>query len=181
MDSKKKKIIIYIDGSNFYFSVKKTFECRIDIERFCKKLVGKNDLIKINYYTSPVGESNPLGYSEQQRFFERLKKIDNLNIILGRLEKHKNEGKFIYVEKATDINIAQDLIFDSIDNLYDEAYLVSNDGDFSGVINSIINRYKKRIIYVAIGNRKSISYHLKKVASYTLNINGDFISDIKIC
>ena len=41
--------MIYIDGSNFYFSVKKRFNIKIDIEKFCKKLVGTNELVKINY------------------------------------------------------------------------------------------------------------------------------------
>ena len=56
MNSKKKKVIIYIDGSNFYFSIKKAFNCKVDIEKFCKKIVGEDDLITINYYISP---SNP--------------------------------------------------------------------------------------------------------------------------
>ena len=67
--------------------------------------------------------------------FEKLKKINKLRIIFGRLERHKKDGKTFFIEKATDINIAQDLIFDAIDNSYDKAYLISNDGDFSGVIN----------------------------------------------
>ena len=179
MNSIKKKVIIYIDGSNFYFSIKETFNCKIDIEKFCKKLSEDYDLIRINYYIAPVGEANPKMYTEQQRFFEKLKKIDKLKIIFGRLEKHKQDGKSFYVEKATDVNLSRDLIFDAIDNIYDQAFLISNDGDFSGVVSSIIDRFDKKIIYVAIGNRKSISYHLKKVASETIGIGKRFIEDIK--
>ncbi len=178
MISKNKKVVIYIDGSNFYFSIKKTFDCKIDIEKFCKKLVENDDLISVNYYISPLIQSiNPKMYAEQQSFFERLKKIDKLKIIFGRLERHKKDGKYFYVEKATDINLAQDLIFDAVDNNYDKAYLISNDGDFSGVVSSIIKRFKKEVIYVAIGNSKSISYHLKKVASSIIRINKEFIKD----
>ncbi len=181
MNSKKKKVVIYIDGSNFYFSMKKAFDCKIDIEKFCQKLTGNEDLAKIKYYISPVVQSsNPKMYAEQQSFFEKLKKINKLKIIFGRLEKHKKDGKTFYVEKATDINLALDLVLDSIDNNYDKAFIISNDGDFSGVVSSIINRFNKEIIYVAIGNRKSISYHLKKVASSTIKINEEFIADIKL-
>jgi len=175
-----KKISIYIDGSNFYFSVKKSFNCKIDIEKFCKKLFNKGDLVKINYYIAPVGESNLEMYSEQQKFFEKLKKINKLKIVFGRLEKRKREGEEYYVEKATDVNLALDLVLDAQAGIYDEAYLISNDGDFSEAVKEIIKRFKKKIIYVAIGNRKSISYHLKKVASSTININKDFISAVKI-
>jgi len=176
-----KGVAIYIDGSNFYFSIKKKFNCKIDIEKFCEKLVGNEDLIKINYYIAPVQRlSSPEMYAEQQKFFEKLKKIKNLKIILGRLEKHKKDGKSFYVEKVTDINLALDLVLDALDNVYDEAYLISNDGDFSGVISAVIDRFNKKIIYVAIGNKKSISYHLKKVSSKTIKINEDFISDVKL-
>ena len=172
-----KKVAIYIDGSNFYFSIKQRFSCKVDIEKFCKKLLGKDKLIKINYYISPVGESKPEMYSEQQRFFEKLKKINGLNIVFGRLEKRKRDGEEYYVEKATDVNLALDIVLDAQANVYDEAYLISNDGDFSGAIKSAIERFNKKIVYVAIGNNKSISYHLKNVASKTLKITKEFISD----
>lgn len=180
MSSKKKKIVIYIDGSNFYFSVKKAFNCKINIEKFCRKVAENGDLISIKYYIAPVGESNPEMYAEQQKFFQKLREIENLKIIFGRLEKHKREGKIFYVEKATDVNLAKDLIFDALDSVYDKAYLISNDGDFSGVVSAIIKRFNKEIIYVAIGNKKSISYHLKKVASNMFIIGEEFIESLKI-
>mgnify|MGYP001580634041 FL=1 len=71
----KKKVAIYIDGSNFYFSIKRTFNCRVDIELFCKELVGNNELVKINYYISPIEQfTNPKMYAQQQSFFEILKR-----------------------------------------------------------------------------------------------------------
>ena len=175
-----KKIIVYIDGSNMYFSVKNTFNCKIDFLKFCKKLAGKNELVKIKYYIAPVGESDSKIYAEQQKFFEKLKQIDKLELVFGRLEKHKKDGNSFYVEKATDVNLTLDILLDAFDNEYDEAYLVSNDGDFSGVVSAVIERFKKKIVYVAIGNRKSISYHLKKVSSRTLNINEDFIREVLV-
>jgi uncharacterized LabA/DUF88 family protein len=175
-----KKGVIYIDGSNFYFSVKKKFNCKIDIEKFCKKLIGKNKLVEIKYYIAPVGESNPEMYIEQQRFFEKLREIKNLKIIFGRLEKRKRDGKTYFVKKATDVNLALDLALDAQASIYDEAFLVSNDGDFSGAVNAAIERFGKQIIYVAIGNSKSISYHLKKVSSKMLKIDEDFIEELKL-
>ena len=175
--SKKIKRAIYIDGSNFYFSIKKTFNCKVDIEKLCKKLIGNNELVKINYYIAPIEQfSNPKMYAEQQSFLERLKKIKRLNIIFGRLEKRKKDGEIYYIEKASDVNLALDLALDAEKEIYDEAYLISNDGDFSGAVSSAIN-FGKKVIYVAIGNRKSISHHLKKVASRTFYISENFISD----
>ncbi len=176
-----KKIAIYIDGSNFYFSVKKKFNCRIDIEKFCKKLAGGNDLIKINYYIAPVEQlSNPGMYAKQQSFFDKLREIKNLNIVFGRLERRKRDGETYFVEKATDVNLALDLVLDSQASEYDEAYLVSNDGDFSGAVKAVIERFEKEVTYVAIGNNKTISHHLKNTANKTLKIDENFIDDVKL-
>jgi len=176
-----KKVVIYIDGSNFYFSVKKRFNSNIDIEKFCKKLAKQNKLAKINYYIAPVDRlGNPEMYADQQKFFEKLRKIENLQIIFGRLEKRKKDGKEYYVEKATDVNLALDLVLDAQANIYDETYLISNDGDFSEAVKAAIERFNKKVVYVAIGNKRSISYHLKKVSSSTLRIDEKFISDVKI-
>lgn len=113
-NSKKIKIAIYIDGSNLYFSVKKTFDCKVDIEKLCKKLVGNKVLVKINYYIAPVEQfSNPEMYAEQQSFFEKLRKIEKLNIVFGRLEKRKKDGEIYYIEKASDVNLALDLALDA--------------------------------------------------------------------
>jgi len=176
-----KKISIYIDGSNFYFSVKKKFECKIDIEKFCKKLAGENKLIDIKYYISPVEQfSNPEMYAEQQKFIRKLKKIKNLSITFGRLEKRKRDGKIYFIEKATDVNLALDLVLDAQANIYDEAFLVSNDGDFSGAVRAVSERFGKKVTYIAIGNNKMISHHLKNTATKTIQIKKNFIEDIEL-
>ena len=177
MENSKKRIAVYIDGSNFYFSIKKKFKSKVDIERLCNKIAGNNELIKINYYISPLNqETHPEQYLEQQKFFDGLKKINRLTIIFGRLEKRKRDGKVYYIEKASDVNLALDLVSDAQKGEYDEAYLISNDGDFSGAVNSAIN-FNRKVIYVAIGNRKSVPHYLKNVASRTFYITEKFISD----
>jgi len=176
-----RRVVVYIDGSNLYHSAKKKFGCKINIDKFCKKLVGDNILIKINYYVSSVEQfSNPEMYTIQQKFFEKLMNIKNLKIILGRLEKRRRDGKVYFVEKATDVNLALDLVLDAQADEYDEAFLVSNDGDFSGAVRAAIERFGKVVSYVAIGNNKMISYHLKKVASNMIRVDEDFISDVKL-
>lgn len=179
-NSKKKKIVIYIDGSNFYFSVRKRFNVKVDIDKFCQKIIGDNKLIKINYYIAPLNQrTHPKQYLEQQKFFDGLRKINKLNIILGRLEKRKRYGEIYYVEKASDVNLSLGLVLDAQKRVYDEAYLISNDGDFSGAVLAAKD-FGKNIVYIAIGNKKSISHHLKKVASRTFYITKKFIGDCKL-
>jgi len=106
-----KRVAIYVDGSNFYFSMKNRFNCFIDLSKFCNKLVGDDNLVKINYYISPVEQiKNPEMYARQQSFFDKIREIDNLKIIFGRLEKRKQDGKYYFIEKATDVNLALDLV-----------------------------------------------------------------------
>jgi len=119
-------------------------------------------------------------YAKQQSFFEKLKKISKLKIIFGRLEKRKRDGEVYYIEKATDVNLALDIVLDGQADIYDEAFLISNDGDFSGAVEASIKRFKKKVNYIAIGTNKNISYHLKKVASNTIKITKKFISDVII-
>jgi len=172
-----KRVVIYIDGSNFYFSVKERFGMRLNIEKFCKKLVRNKELININYYIAPLSQkTHPEQYLEQQKFFDELKRINKLKIILGRLEKRKRDGEIFYVEKASDVNLALDLALDAEKGIYDEAYLISNDGDFSGAVKAAIG-FGKTVFYIAIGSRKSISYYLEKVASSTFYITKKYIED----
>ena len=119
-------------------------------------------------------------YAKQQSFFDKLREIKNLDIIFGRLEKRKRDGEVHFVEKATDVNLALDLVLDAQANIYDEAFLVSNDGDFSGAVKAVIERFSKKVIYVAIGNTRTISHHLKKVSSETKMIDEDFIDYVKL-
>jgi len=37
MISEKRRVVIYIDGSNFYFSIKNIFHCKINIEKFSER------------------------------------------------------------------------------------------------------------------------------------------------
>ncbi|MEK6899298.1 MAG: NYN domain-containing protein [Nanoarchaeota archaeon] len=181
MGDSYRKVAFYIDGSNFYFSIKKTFNCKVNIEKFCRRLTEDNNLVKINYYISPVNRlTNQSVYIEQQKFLAILNKIEKLSITLGRLERRKRKGEIHYVEKANDVNLALDLVLDAQSEVYDIAYLLSNDGDFSGAVSAAINRFKKKVIYVGVGSNKNISYHLKNVASRTIRIDYDFVNEVKL-
>ena len=65
---------------------KKAFNCKIDLEKFCKKLARDYDLVKINYYIAPLNQmESPEAYAEQQSFLKKIRKIEKMNIIFGRL------------------------------------------------------------------------------------------------
>jgi len=47
-------------------------------------------------------------------------------------------------------------------------------------VKAVIERFGKEINYIAIGNNKMISYHLKNVASKTIRLKKNFIEEIKL-
>jgi uncharacterized LabA/DUF88 family protein len=142
------------------------------------RLLAKFDLILIKYYIAPIEQSGaPEMYAKQQSFFDKLREDKKIRVIFGRLEKRKRNGKVYFIEKATDVNLALDLVLDAQSGFYDKAFLISNDGDFSGAVKAVINKFNKQIVYVAIGSNNSISHHLKSVSSQTIVVSRKFIED----
>ena len=145
-------VIIFIDGSNFYHSLKSSFSrVNLDIELFCNYLVNNNDLIQINYYTATLNQlDNELEYSRQQKYFNYLSKIKRLCLYFGRLEKRNNNHK---TEKGVDVKLAIDLLSLAYNNKYDIAILVSNDSDFVQAVKEVQLLNKK--VY-NVRDRKSV-------------------------
>ena len=133
-----KRVIIFIDGNNFYFGLKKIYGDKKDLinfnfKKFCDFLNGKNELVSIFYYNAPLDRTRDLSkYQNQQKFFEKIRVIPKLNLILCKLLKRKIKGtnEYYYVLKEDDIHMAVDLVKGAFRNSYDIAILVSGDGDF---------------------------------------------------
>jgi uncharacterized LabA/DUF88 family protein len=159
--------MIFIDGSNFYYALKRSFsKTNIDFEKFCNFLVNSDNLIQIKYYNSPLNRiENPEEYKKQQKFFEYLSEVPLIDIYFGRLEKRPDGKK---AEKGVDVKLAVDLVVDAYKDRYDIAILVSNDADFIPAIQEALN-LNKEVYYVGFPKMKS--YHLNKVCSKTIKVN----------
>lgn len=102
--------MVFIDGSNFYHGLKNTLGTnRIKFHDFSKYLCGDRKLVSIEYYNCPLNQQiSPAAYSNQQRFFDRLKTIPQLNLHLAKLVlrydfSRKNK---VLVEKGLDVLLA---------------------------------------------------------------------------
>ncbi len=147
MDSKE-RVCIFIDGSNFYHSVKDTFslhDSQIDFSKLIELLRNIRLLIGVYYYNAPLDINyNKEVYWKQQRFFADLRKIPAMHIILAHMRKLTGQnGKAYYSVKGDDIHLAIDMVSFAYENLYDTAILVSGDGDFEPVIKRIQKLGKK--------------------------------------
>ena len=133
---RKKKVMIFIDGSNLYHVLLKNCG-RSDLmfSSFGEKLTGKDrELKKIFYYNVKQELQGKIKIPEEQKkFLKSLEKIDNLEVKLG-IWKEQNGS---IVEKGVDVLLATDLVLNSVKNKYDTAIIVSGDGDFFPAIEAV--------------------------------------------
>lgn len=143
----KTRVSIFIDGSNFYHSLKKA-NIRIrtseKYKELIKRLVKDRILVNIFYYNASLDITfNSKKYWKQQKFFEKLKNL-GFKVILCKLRKHKTpEGKIWFDVKGDDVHLTVDLISGAYENLYDTAIIISGDEDFIPAIKKIQELDKK--------------------------------------
>jgi len=169
----EKRVMIFIDGNNLYHIIKKI--CGLDkslkfnFKKFCEYINKDGALIGIYYYMAPLDrKKNKEKYIKQQKFFEKIKRIPNFNLILCRMQKVKINNKTVYQVKEDDIHLAVDMVDFAHDNFYDTAILVSSDGDFVPAIKAVRSRGEK---VKNIGFETKFSYHLKQECDSFIKIS----------
>jgi uncharacterized LabA/DUF88 family protein len=169
----KPRVMIFMDGSNLYHSLKKDFgHAHLDFERLARKLCGDRELIRVHYYNAPLPqEDNPDAYKAQQRFFEGMRDLPYFRVVLGRLEKRPGD---VLVEKGVDIKIAVDMMRLAIQDSYDVAVLVSGDGDFASVVEAVQD-FGKHVENACTPS--SLSRHLRQTCDRVVKLTSEFLSD----
>jgi len=170
MNDRTDRVMIFIDGSNLYHSLKNFFKrTDVDIGKFANKLLDKRRLIRIYYYNAKVGiREEPERYRDQQKFFNGVTAIPYTELRLGRLVYNNWPASPPY-EKGVDILLATDMITHSFKNNYDVAILVAGDNDFVGAIQSVKDNGKN--VEVALFGKERTSMQLRKVADRVIDIN----------
>lgn len=166
----KERVMIFIDGSNLYHSLKKLGINKIDFQKLLQLLVKDKLLISTFYYNAPLDISiDKKKYWEQQKFFNKLKKIPNFNIVFCKLRKHERKnGNYIFDVKGDDVHLAIDLVSGAYENLYDIAIIISGDEDFVPAIKKV-QKLGKRIINAYFKSSSSAS--LKKTCDNFIYMN----------
>lgn len=167
----KQRIVIYIDGSNLYFKLKKYAipnTSQFNYRGLCRHLVKDEILTSIHYYVGLVQPTRNDFYTQkihkgQLTLFNTL--IEQ-NIILskGYLMKTNN----VYHEKGVDVNIAVDLLVGAYENHYDTALLLSSDTDLIPAIVKVKN-LKKKVGYIGFAHSPSTA--LKNYATFFRLLN----------
>ena len=185
-----KRVGIYIDGNNLFYGALKHDERRkyrwlnpeLLVRDVCDSYF-KNNLVKIQFikfYTARV--SNRSGNLDaprnQQVYFNALRTIKNLEIILGNFQLHEKslpiypfeyrkngKPKFQTVlnteEKGSDVNLGVHLVYDACSDKIDAAIVITNDTDLAEPIRIVATKLGKPIINLC--PHKNVAFSLKKI------------------
>ena len=162
-----KRIMIFIDGSNFYYSTHK-LEKKVNFRDLIKELSGAGELVKAFYYVAPLDiQADEKKYWKHQRFIEILNEIPNFDVVLCSLKKIKvKNGSFVYLVKGDDVKLSNNLLMGAVDDLYDVAVVVSGDEDFVDSVRIVREKYGKKV-----GNAffsRSSSSNLRRICDFTI-------------
>ena len=174
MVDKTDRVMIFIDGSNLYHSIKNFFKrTDIDMGKLSNKLLDKRRLVRIYYYNAKVGlKEEPERYRDQQAFFASVSAIPYCELRLGRLV-YINWPNTPPFEKGVDIQLATDMITHSFKNNYDVAVLVAGDNDYVGALQSVKDNGKH--VEVALFGKERTSRQLRVAADRVITINARFL------
>ncbi|MBN1643221.1 MAG: NYN domain-containing protein [Dehalococcoidales bacterium] len=165
------RVMIFIDGSNLYHSLKALFNrTDLDIGRFCQKLIERKRLVRIYYYNAIVGlKQEPERYRHQQAFFASVQAAPYTELRLGHLV-YNNWPNTPPYEKGIDIMLTTDLLTHSFKRNYDVAILVAGDTDYVGAIQAVKNNGQN--VEVALFGKEKTSRPLREVADRIITIDG---------
>ncbi|MBI4187656.1 MAG: NYN domain-containing protein [Chloroflexi bacterium] len=176
MTDRTDRVMVFIDGSNMYHSLKGIFHrTDIDIGKFCQKLLEKRRLIRIYYYNAVVGrKEEPERYRNQQTFLASVSAIPYCEVRLGRLV-YANWPNSPPYEKGVDILLTTDFLTHSFKNNYDVAILVTGDSDYVSAVQSVKDNGKN--VEVALFGKEQYSRPLREVADRVVAIDGRFLKN----
>lgn len=174
MNNREERVMIFIDGSNIYHSMKSHFRrTDIDLGKFCNKLSDRRRLVRIYYYNAEVGRiEEPERYRDQQKYFSGIEAIPFIELRLGRLVYSGWPSSPPY-EKGVDIMLATDMITHSFKNNYEVAILVAGDNDYVGAIQAVKDNGKN--VEIALFGKERTSLQLRKVADQIIPIDGRYL------
>lgn len=130
------RVAIFIDGSNLYNGMRENLQStRVNMAELIEQLRHDRPLVRTYYYNAPLTDDYDDELREgQHRFFESLRRIPYVTVRLGRLHR-RHDGSL--VEKGIDVALAVEALSLAYKDAYDSAMLVSGDGDYVELVESI--------------------------------------------
>ena len=163
-----RKVIVYIDGFNFYFGLKstkwKSYYWLDTVKFFGKFLKSYQELVQVNYFSAIPHDSGK--QDRQDLFFSANKLNPKFQLHLGKFLEKKIKCRecknfhISYEEKESDVRIATTMIADVVSNKCDISILVSADSDLIPPIEFIRSFKPSHKIFVYFPPKR-FSYDLR--------------------
>ena len=154
---KKERVLIIVDGNNFYHRLKELRIRRLlsfDYGKFAGFLAGKRDIHSRRYYIGAIREE--YGNDKSKELMRGQQRL------VGKMQKAKWEIQFGhmlktdgYHEKGVDVLMAVDLLVGAYEDQYDTAILVSSDTDLIPALVKV-RAMKKNVEYVGFSHKPSL-------------------------
>ncbi len=126
------KVAIFADVQNIYYTVKQRFQCHFDYRAFWHQATANRNLAKAIAYATDKGDS-------RQKAFQQILEGVGFDIKLTPfLQRHDGSTKGDW-----DVGIAVDMLEYAAQA--DTIVLVSGDGDFTAVVQKIINEHRASV------------------------------------
>ncbi|MCL5010625.1 MAG: NYN domain-containing protein [Patescibacteria group bacterium] len=171
MAQEKERVLIQIDGNNFYHRLKELGIqnlLALNYQKITKFLLSRNNkqLVLAKYYIGAIREKE--GDTQSKKLMaNQIKLFNNLRncgfeIGCGNMLKTD-----VYHEKGVDVLIAVDMLVGVYENLYDKIILVSSDTDLLPAINKA-KALGKAIEYIGFSHKPSHAMIDRCSSSYLL-------------
>ncbi len=162
---KKKRVAVFIDGSNLYFKLRTLIPNKMDFihyryrEFISSYLDADEEISYIGYYIGVVRDTKRTQNHQkarelvqnQQKLFEQLRH-QKIEIVKGYLLER--DGRFY--EKGVDVRLAVDIVSMAFDKKYDTALVISSDTDMIPAMQKA-QSYKRVIVHVGFEHQPSLA------------------------
>ncbi|MCE2516410.1 MAG: NYN domain-containing protein [Alphaproteobacteria bacterium] len=177
---------IYVDGLNLYYRcLRKSAFKWLDLNQlFSNLLDAKYKIDHINYYYANVKSlpDDPSAPDRQGVYLRAIKTLNNVHLVQGDFTKRKVEMRlwsdpFAVVEvmkveeKGSDVNLATNLLNDAWTDVYDVAFVVSQDPDLKEGMRLVKQEFpQKEVNLITPGPRRKACKELRDLADHHLEI-----------
>lgn len=160
---------LYIDGFNLYHPIRRLGSNHNHLKWASLWRLGENltkgqgqKLVKVAFCTAVPSVRQDVGQRDRHERFNDAQRVCGVTVINGHYVSEQIEengiatGQVKWTEKQTDINVALELLFDGLDDVYDVALLLSADTDqvaTARVFSQRLTPLGKRLVGVAPPDR----------------------------
>jgi uncharacterized LabA/DUF88 family protein len=194
---KKRRVIAYVDGFNFYYRRLRNKPYRwLDLPRLFEQFFPDDELVKVRYFTARVGgKFDPSKPLRQQAYLRALQTLSKMDIVEGQFLTTQAKfrlvdplfdaaGQPIYSakvwkqdEKGSDVNLGAHLINDAWADAFDVAAVLTNDSDLSVPIQLAVQRKKTVLLFHPDSNP---ARSLQDSATHSLHIHDKHLRDAQL-